>query len=125
MNRKQPHQTVLLVDDDPHVRRLCRLCLERSGFGVIEADSSGAAHTVWAAHAESIALLITDHDMPGGDGLELSAALRSANPELPILLISGNSISPVPASIRFLAKPFTPAVFLQHVQACISPRHLR
>jgi DNA-binding NtrC family response regulator len=120
MNATKQNPKLLLVDDDHSVRRLCRLILERAGFGVIEADSALAAQTVWEANAHAIDMLVTDFEMPGMTGLQLSAVLRTARPELKILLISGNIRESVPSSIAFLAKPFRPSDLTDAVHLCLA-----
>ena len=85
MSAKKQISKILLVDDDPSVRRICRIVLERAGFGVIEADCGHAAQIAWEAHAQGIDLLVTDYEMPGLTGLQLSALLRTAKPELKTL----------------------------------------
>jgi len=120
MNATKQNPKLLLVDDDHSVRRLCRLILERAGFGVIEADSAIAAQTVWEANAHVIDMLVTDFEMPGMRGLQLSALLRSAKPNLRILLISGNCQQAIPNSIAFLAKPFCPRDLTDAVRLCLA-----
>jgi len=125
MIANQTNPTILLVDDDSQVRRLCRLLLERSGYCVLDADSANMAEKIWQANSPTISLLVTDYDMPGGNGLQLSATLRSSNPALPVVLISGNLIHSVPESVRFIQKPFSPGAFIETVMECVPPSHLR
>lgn len=84
---------VLLVEDEPEVRRIIRLQLTELGYPVIEApDGQEARHLL--DNIEDIALLVTDTVMPGGlSGRELAAYARTQRPELPILLITGYASS--------------------------------
>ena len=102
------NNTILLVDDDFAVRTVCRAVLERDGFTVHEADCADSAQSIWATHRQSIDLLVTDHDMPGMNGLQLVDKLRESNPELKVLLISGRAIASIPSSVTYLQKPFAP-----------------
>lgn len=110
---------ILLVDDDHLVRELCRKALERSGFRVLEADSPHVAQALWKAHALDIEMLVTDFEMPGMSGLQLSALLVAAKPSLKILLISGNCCEAIPENIVFLPKPFLSSTFVETVRGCL------
>ena len=120
MSAKKQISKILLVDDDPSVRRICRIVLERAGFGVIEADSGHTAHTLWQMHGHGIDLLVTDYEMPGLTGLQLSALLRTAKPELKVLLISGHLRESLPHCIEFLQKPFSASDLTEAVHRCIA-----
>jgi FixJ family two-component response regulator len=62
-------------------------------------------------------LVITDQAMPGMTGIQLASTLRSARPELPILLVSGYADLPAdtPDQLRNLNKPFDQAALAQAV----------
>ena len=120
MRAKTNYPLILLVDDDNSVRRVCRIVLERAGFSVLEADSGHSAQTVWNAHAHAIDMLVTDFEMPGMTGMQLSALLRNAKPELKVLVISGFIREIIPDSIAFLPKPFSPVDLTDAVYRCIA-----
>ena len=121
MSDKTHIHTILLVDDDNAVRRLCRIILEQAGFAIVEADSAESAQTLWATCSESIDLLVTDYHMQKLTGLQLAVSLRLSRPNLGVLLISGGAIQePVPTSIGFLAKPFTPSQLAQAVSRLLA-----
>jgi two-component system cell cycle sensor histidine kinase/response regulator CckA len=106
--------TILLVDDDPIVRKIIGAILERSGFTVLVAsDGEGALHAL-GGHAGEIGFLISDITMPGLSGLQLAALLSETRPNLRVLLISANE-PPVDlqAGWLFLRKPFPPALLLE------------
>ena len=82
-------ETVLLVEDDPRLRRVLSRRLRSLGYQVIEADNGAVAMAELAARPE-IALVFTDMVMPGGmTGLELAEAATAVKPELKILFTSG------------------------------------
>jgi DNA-binding response OmpR family regulator len=87
-----PTRRILVVEDEPDIRRLNAEVLKDSGY-VVDAVEDGIAG--WQAlhavrHApESYALLITDHDMPGLSGLALVKKLRAAHMTLPVILATG------------------------------------
>ncbi len=104
-------ETILLVEDDPRLRRVLSRRLRSLGYEVLEADSGPAAITHLAARPE-IALVFTDMVMPGGmTGLELAQAALTMKPAVKILFTSGYA---EPAIARlghkagaWLKKPYT------------------
>jgi CheY-like chemotaxis protein len=102
---KQPAK-VLLVEDEPLVRMLLADELRQAGLTVVEAGGAREALTVLAV--DSVDLVVTDIQMPGGmDGLELAERVRQTHPSVPIVLTSGN---PPPLDLNqigpFLMKPY-------------------
>ena len=106
------HPLVLLVEDDPDVRRVIRLQLVGLGYPVIEADHAADALLLLAS-VPTVGILISDMVMPGGmDGRALCRAAKLTAPEVRALLISGYSdgyaASPEAATgCPLLKKPFT------------------
>ena len=99
---------VLLVEDEPEVRKVIRLQLTELGYPVLEAANGLEAKAMLEA-VEDIAILVTDTVMPGLGGRELAAFAHSLRPALPILLITGYAIGPAPAGtpdVPTLRKPF-------------------
>ena len=80
---------VLVVDDEPGIRALLKLHLEKSGIPTIDASSAEEALAVFARERSRIRLLITDIVMPRMSGCDLAVSLRQSYPSLPILYISG------------------------------------
>lgn len=102
--------TVLLVDDDAALRRAVVRMLARLGVDVVEAvDGSDALAKL---SQERFALVITDLDMPGVDGMTLLRAIRRAEPPPSVIVISGvGTFDDLVAARRegvvdFLPKPF-------------------
>ncbi len=79
--------TILLVDDDPLVRRALTRALERIGHRIVSAESGldGARR----AREGGLDLAIVDIHMPDMDGLELLAQLRVTSSTLPVIMMSG------------------------------------
>ncbi|MGE5270979.1 MAG: response regulator [Thiohalocapsa sp.] len=111
--------TIIVVDDEPDLRRLVRYVLEDAGHTVIEfVDGRGAIEHL---KRESADLLITDIFMPNFEGLETIRMVRTLRPELPILAISGllNERSDyLGVAARFgadatLRKPFEPSELIE------------
>ena len=82
------HETLLLVEDDPVVRRLLEQQLHRQGFRVLVADSGPMAIEMAERHGAPD-LLVSDVVMPGMSGPELARRLFKKSPRLPVLFISG------------------------------------
>ena len=81
--------TVLLVDDEPMVRRTLGRVLTRAGYLVRETVGPEAALRIVRQSPDAFDLLLTDQNMPGMSGLDLAEAVRSVRPDLPIVLSSG------------------------------------
>lgn len=83
---------ILLVDDSPVARAVARMCLSRE-YEVVEAGS--AARALQLLRVLDVALVVTDCNMPGGDGLDFVRALRgNARKEvsgLRVVLITGET----------------------------------
>lgn len=80
---------ILVVDDDPGVRRITRLLLEARGYAVVTAESGGSAIEVYKSDPARYDLVLLDRNMPDVGGVEALAAMRGVNPELRVLLMSG------------------------------------
>jgi CheY-like chemotaxis protein len=117
-------KTILLVDDDPQLRTLLGLTLQGSGYLVIEADSGIKGLELARKHLPD--LILSDIDMPGGDGASLLRDVRH-DPELkfrqfvlmsgrPDLIASDQDIKQ--KADDFLAKPVSREVLL----SCLKER---
>jgi CheY-like chemotaxis protein len=86
----RPH--VLLVDDEPAVRRILGMALARGGLGVRLAASGREAVEVYRDQWRAIDLVLLDVLMPGGlDGVDTLAALREINPGVRCCFMSGDT----------------------------------
>ena len=105
---------VLLVEDEPEVRRVIRLQLTALGHTVIEAADGVEAWLLLEAVSD-IAILVTDTIMPGGiGGRELVTRTRALRPDMPILMITGYASDNALAGtaeldVPVLRKPFDQA----------------
>jgi len=99
---------ILLVEDDGFLRSVMAEAVKILGHEVIERSSADQA-LIALESTTLIALVITDVRMPGRlDGLDLAQAIWLRWPELPVVLMSGNTVLPagfLPHNARFLAKP--------------------
>lgn len=102
--------TILIVEDDPTLRTLLRKILERSNYSVVAASDAQEALHMASQQVDSIALLVSDIQMPGMKGDELARKLKSLFPNLLILLVSGYSQHRLELEDgwRFIQKPYSP-----------------
>lgn len=82
-------EQILVVEDADQVRAVITQTLQTAGYVVITATTATEARALFAQHASTIALVISDVVLPDGRGVELVAEWRTQQPQLPILLISG------------------------------------
>lgn len=96
--------TIMVVDDDPHVRTIVAEFLDGSGYHVLEAGDAREALRL-LADSEAVDLIITDVRMPDISGLELAETAMRACADLKVILISGYFVSRQ-VGHRVLKKPF-------------------
>ena len=82
-------EVVLLVEDDPRVRKFSARVLARHGYRVLEADSADQALTFLDELEDPIHLLLTDVVMPGMNGSDLAETFETRRPDAKILFMSG------------------------------------
>jgi PAS domain S-box-containing protein len=116
-------ETILVVEDEEHVRTMNRAVLEHAGYRVLDAAHGPAALELWAQADPKIDLLLTDIVMPEGlDGRELAARLQAIKPALKVIFTSGYSADIAGRELvlqsgqRFLQKPYTPTTLLEVVR---------
>ncbi|HEY6881508.1 MAG TPA: response regulator [Polyangiales bacterium] len=84
----------LVADDDDDFRTLAARALRRAGFQVCEARDGEELVERFAALrvlTDQHVVVVSDIAMPGRDGVTATAVLRNASPELPIVLVTGES----------------------------------
>jgi two-component system KDP operon response regulator KdpE len=82
-------QRVLVVDDEPPIRRFLRTSLSSQGYQVLEAEDGPAARAVLQKNAVDVVVL--DLGLPGLDGFEIIKQLREAGSALPIIVLSSRT----------------------------------
>ena len=83
------NSTILVVDDEPTILKVCRQILELGGYTVVTAGSAIEALQFLQGKNNRIDLALIDVMMPGMTGIELSRRMESAELKIPILLMSG------------------------------------
>jgi CheY-like chemotaxis protein len=98
-------RSILIVDDNPADRKLFRRILEGAGYSVVEGSSGKEA--LAAVEKTSFELLILDLSMPDTDGFEVLRAVRSKQPELKIVVVSGFMLGKLLAPAKSLGADAT------------------
>ncbi|MDH3662050.1 MAG: ATP-binding protein, partial [Alphaproteobacteria bacterium] len=114
--------SILLVEDQPAVRRLARRILVRQGYRLSEAHDAETALRILADRGE-IDLLLTDVVLPGGvNGVELARAAKAKWPELKLLYASGYTSGDAADHLDapLLRKPYRPDELLNLVRQVMS-----
>jgi CheY-like chemotaxis protein len=118
----QSGPTILVVDDDPDVRRATRRTLEEYGYDVVEAADGVDAIGAVRERSGRVSLVLTDVVMGRMGGGELSACLAHLYPGTRLLFMSGYEEDALrrrglmPAGGAFVAKPFEPDALASRVQ---------
>lgn len=106
-------ETILVVEDEKHVLRLCIKLLDRIGYTVLHASNGSEALRVADQYMGRIDLVLTDVVMPQLSGPEMARELQHTRPESKILFTSGYTATPLPAGSDdkkpppFIMKPYT------------------
>ncbi len=101
--------TVLLADDEPLIRRICRQALATLEVSIVEAENGTDAIKLWEEAGHGFEAAVLDFCMPGATGIQVLQHMRRTTPELPAVFISGTGRPEDCASfgnIAFLDKPF-------------------
>jgi two-component system, OmpR family, response regulator len=114
--------SILIVDDDPHIRKLLNVLLRSEGFTVFEATNGIEAISVF--EDKKIDMLIIDLMMPKMDGFELCREIRN-NYDLPIIMLTAKGETE--QKVRgfklgtddYIVKPFEPVELVVRVKALL------
>ena len=115
-------RTILVADDDPHIRQLLVFALAKAGLGTLEAADGEEALAVAEAHAPD--LIVLDINMPRMDGLEVCRRLRPQG-EVPILFLSSRDdeidriLGIELGADDYVTKPFSPREVVARVMAIL------
>lgn len=127
--------TILVVDDEPSITKLCKTILQQAGFSVLDADGSSAALKICMQH-EPIDLLLTDlilpppgfqlasssNQFPHVHGHELAVRALRIRKDLRVIIMSGNIEQDLTGygirrrGLPFLPKPFEPQALVALVR---------
>ena len=86
-------KTILLAEDDDDLRWVMECTFTTMGYQVIACADAQLASAVFRSQP-AIDILLTDFQMPGQSGMELARELTAVCPSLPVIIITGSTLSP-------------------------------
>jgi len=119
--------TVLLVEDEPEILKLCQLMLEQHGYSVLLAPTPHEAFRIAEEYPGGIDLLLTDVIMPEMNGCDLAKKILSVRPNLKTLFMSGYNIDVISRlgvldeGINYIQKPFSFKSLMSTVSTMLKP----
>jgi two-component system, cell cycle sensor histidine kinase and response regulator CckA len=118
--------TILLVEDEPAIRKPTRRLLVRNGYTVLEAADGHEAFALWERHRADINLVYSDMVMPGAfTGLQIAERALAEKPEVKAIITSGYctellDLSTVAeSSLVYVPKPCHPSTLLSVIHECL------
>src|SRR5882724_6475391 len=115
---------ILVVDDEPVVRDVCKAILHAHGFDSILAGNGMEGFDAYREKHHEICLILSDVSMPVMDGVEMIGKIFEMHPDANVILMSGYNFSDVvPVEVEklcsLLKKPFTPRELIEAVKKCL------
>ena len=119
-------KTVLIADDEPHMRRLMEFSLRKVGFARFLFAQNGL-EALNVLENEPVDIVIMDQRMPEMNGLEVLSRMKSMPrlSSIPVIMISGcgsfhNGLDPEKlGAFSILAKPYSPAFLMREAQRAV------
>lgn len=111
---------VLVVDDDPHLRKLLRATFDGGAFEFTEASNSAEALALLDSPP---ALVVLDWHLASASGAELLASLKHAHPTLPVVVLTSDArdgereVADALGADAYVTKPFSPLQLLSTIEA--------
>lgn len=115
---------ILVVEDEPMVRRVCEAVLERNNFHPILTENGAEALDFYKRAMDEIVLVLSDVRMPVMNGIDMARQMFTLKPHSNVILMTGyNSESLVPEDLKRLCstvnKPFTALQLITAVKKCL------
>jgi CheY-like chemotaxis protein len=121
-------ETILIVEDEPAVRRMASRALKSQGYAILEAANGAEALDLLSRATEAVDLVLSDVVMPLLNGRELSERLAVERPEIRVLFMSGYTDDDIVRrgllrpGVPFLQKPFVAADLSRKVRDVLDGR---
>ena len=114
---------LLCVDDNRTALHVRQLVLESVGYSVLVASDSAAAMGIFSSSA--IDMVVSDHFLQDGTGIELATAMKKLKPDVPIVIISGLVDAPegMEHADLFICKGASPPEILQKISKLFKSRN--
>ena len=115
------HQSILVVEDDEHLRGLLSLALRLEGFHTHEA--SDGLEAILILDRASVDAVVLDIMLPGIDGIAVRREIAAHSPTLPVIIVTGSTVSADDVGTTYLLrKPTTPEQVVAAVKQCLGER---
>jgi two-component system cell cycle sensor histidine kinase/response regulator CckA len=116
--------TLLLADNEPAIRFLVRMVLQKNGYRVLLAENGREAVDIYRQNRGAVDLVLLDRRMPVLSGEAAAAEMAALDPAVRVLLLSGQVTDAVPENLAgtvrgVLAKPFKAEQIVQAVRAIL------
>jgi putative two-component system response regulator len=128
MSAPRPDERILIVDDEEQIRALLARLLGAHGYECLTADSAAAARRV--LKETNVALVLSDVNMPGESGIELTREVLAHHPETAVVMVTGMD-DPAYAEVAielgaygYVLKPFKPNELIINVGNALRRRTL-
>ena len=115
---------VLVVDDEPNIRRILQVAFDKVGYKTLTAEDG--AHALATLDSEQVDLVLTDVTMPGITGYELLREIKSKRPDLPVVIMTAYGTIPQAiqairdGAFEYVTKPFDLDVVKKIVQVALT-----
>ena len=115
--------SILIIEDEEHIRKFVKINLERNGFQVKEASTGEEGLGI--ARKESIDIVVLDIMLPGIDGFQVCKVLRSELPKLGIIMLTAKSqdldkiMGLEYGSDDYMIKPFNPMELILRIKSLL------
>lgn len=117
--------TVLIIDDDEHMRKACSRVLSAQGWSVLCAETGDEGLALLKNGEKKIDVILLDNLMPGMSGMDVLAQVKTLDPAVPVIMITGCVTEEYSAEITSmgasgcLPKPFTPAQLRETIKKVV------
>ena len=113
--------SLLIVDDEESLLRLISSFLKDNDYQVRTAGGGREALSLFSSDPQSFDLVVTDYQMPGMNGMDLTKWLHRLRSHLPVILCSGAFVppDPLPAFMSFLSKPYQLKNLLSEIEKAL------
>lgn len=115
--------TILLIDDDASIRRLCLRILRKLNFLSLEAATGQSGYDTFAEHADEVSAILLDLNLPDGSGIAWAEKIQGLKTDIPVIFFTGAnhsaSMNVGDAHRFFLKKPFSPDSMADVLRAAI------
>ena len=116
--------SILIVDDEDIIKTLLKRIIENDGYKVVTASNGNEGLDI--IEKQNISVVVSDIKMPGMSGVELLKSIKSKYAQMPVLLMTGNSLefskgkAMASGADGFIAKPFNSIEILEKISHCYS-----